>query len=382
MAVSPAVRRYLAQLEKVSNPKVPCKRKPSKYIGKEATIKGKNVRGLACSDVPKHIWGAVEGEERDIPLSMLAGKAHRSDGRSVRSFTRQIGGRKNLKLEFVKKGEGRKTAWRGKTPSVKRYAGFGRKGTGMGPANFTQFMTAKSDLPRGQKGKARKLAFRMSEKQLRASRKGSKGAPLRRADLLKLNAARFEGLSGKTLTDRRRKLASRDAAGFMSLYESRARAVVAKAERKAKKPASQVKGAPEVSDSAVERAVAQLPAAEVKQVEVLADKLVDAGIPENEAAKIGRLILVEINKIPSKETRLSTALQLSKTLRAVAERPQLGRPRGSKNKVQSAKAAKATAEAMAVEVKEVAKDNGATSLASASNPRRRRAMPARHLIRF
>jgi hypothetical protein len=382
MAVSPAVRRYLAQLEKVSNPKAPCKRKPSKYIGKEANIRGKgNVRGLACSDQKGKIWGAVEGVEQDIPLSLLAGKAHRSDGRAVKSFLRQIGGRKALGVEYAKVGEGRKTKWRGKLPSVKRYAGYGRKGTGMGPANFTQFMTAKSDLPRGQKGKSRKLAFRMSEKQLRASRKGTKGAPLRRADLLKLNAARFEGLSGKTLTDRRRKLASRDAAGFMALYESRARAVVAKAERKAKKPASEVKGAPEVSDSAVERAVAQLPAAEVKQVEVLADQLVDAGMPESEVEKLGRLLLVEINKIPSKEVRLATALQLSNTLRAVAERPKLGRPTGSKNKAMSAKVAKATGEAMASEVKEVAKGNGAQSLASASNPRRR-AMPARHLIRF
>jgi len=381
MAVSPAVRRYLAQLEKVSNPKVPCKRKPSKYIGKEATIKGKNVRGLACSDQKGMIWGAVEGEERDIPLSMLAGKAHRSDGRSVRSFTRQIGGRKNLKLEFVKKGEGRKTAWRGKTPSVKRYAGFGRKGTGAGPANFTQFMTSKSDLPRGQKGKARKLAFRMSEKQLRASRKGAKGAPLRRADLLKLNAARFEGLSGKSLTDRRRKLTSRDAAGFMSLYQSRAAAIVTKAAKAAKKPASQVKGAPEVSDKAVERAVSQLPAAEVAAVEKLADQLVDAGASETEIQKLGRLMLVELNKIPSKEGRKSAFSQLEKTFRTALELPALGRKSGSKNKVKSAKVAKAEVAAMATETKQVAADNGASALTTAANPRRR-AMPARHLIRF
>lgn len=391
MAVSPAVRRYLAQLEKVSNPKVPCKRVPSKYIGKEANIRGKgNVRGLACSDKKgkkgqSFIWGAIEGVEQDIPVSLLAGKAHRSDGRAVKSFVRQLGG-KGLKIDYT--DEGRKTKWKKRKPLIKRFAGFGRKGTGMGPTQRAEiFARDFSSVPRGNRATGalrrnrRELELRLSEKALRESRKGKKGAPLRRADLLKLNAERYETLSGKTLTDGRRKLASRDAAGFMALYESRARAVVAKAERKAKKPASEVKGAPEVSDSAVERAVAQLPAAEVKQVEVLADQLVEAGMSESEVEKLGRLLLVEINKIPTKEGRQSAFRQLEKTLRAAAELPRLGRPTGSKNKVRSAKVAKAEAAAMASEVKEVAKDNGAQSLASASNPRRR-AMPARHLIRF
>jgi hypothetical protein len=391
MAVSPAVRRYLAQLEKVSNPKVPCKRVPSKYIGKETNIRGKgNVRGLACSDKKgkkgqSFIWGAIDGVEQDIPVSLLAGKAHRSDGRAVKSFVRQLGG-KGLKIDYT--DEGRKTKWKKRKPLTKRFTGFGRKGTGMGPTQRAEiFARDFSSVPRGNRATGalrrnrRELELRLSEKALRDSRKGAKGAPLRRADLLKLNAERYASFSGKALSDGRRKLASRDAAGFMSLYESRAAAIVAKAAKAAKKPASQVKGAPEVSDSAVERAVANLPAAEVKQVEVLADKLVDAGMPESEAERLGRLLLVEINKIPSKEGRQAAFRQLEKTFRTALELPVLGRRSGSKNKVKSAKVAKAEAGAMATETKKVAADNGAQSLASVSNPRRR-GMPARHLIRF
>ncbi len=403
MAVSPAVRRYLAQLEKVSNPKTACKRVPSKYVGKKATIKrGKfkgEIRGLACSDQPKHIWGRRDtefgrSEELDIPVSLFSQKAYHTDGRGVRGF---VGGKsgikwKDLGVEYVKagtEGAGRggaaRSKWKKKRPTVKRFSGFGRKGTGMGPTELRRIASKQySDVPRGNRkigatrAAARRAEFLESERLLRASRKATgKGKRLTHQQLRELNAARTD----RYATDERRKLSSRDAAGFMSLYESRAAAIVAKAAKAAKKPASQVKGAPEVSDSAVERAVANLPAAEVKQVEVLADKLVDAGMPESEVEKLGRLLLVEINKIPSKEGRQTAFRQLEKTFRTALELPVLGRRSGSKNKVKSAKVAKAEAGAMATETKKVAADNGAQSLASVSNPRRR-GMPARHLIRF
>lgn len=394
MAVSPAVRRYLAQLEKVSNPKAPCLRR-SKLLGKQAKItrgprKGV-VRALACSDQKQHFWGSIDGKEMDIPNHVLNAKAWRTSGRGVTSFVAgkgKKGGLKSLGIEYLKKGESnalgtRKTSFGArKTPRVRRFAGFGKDGTGMGPTHIASFASKKyNDVPKGKWGKQRNADYRAAELELRKSRRSEKGSLLSKADLRKLNAQRFASMPESTRMDKRRASQLTDAASFEGYFAARAAAVVAKAERKAKKPASQVKGAPEVSDSAVERAVAQLPAAEVKQVEVLADKLVDAGMPESEVEKLGRLLLVEINKIPTKEGRKAAFRQLEKTLRTAAELPQLGRPRGSKNKVQSAKVAKATGEAMAVEVKEVAKDNGAGALASASNPRRR-AMPARHLIRF